>query len=421
MPSNISERLQTILSVTFAIFVFGSTFSIALAQSALGLSLALFLAIIIVDKYNPFERRLALVYAAILAYVTWLWVASISNENTIESFNATREEWLFLAIPVGVYLLGRTGPRKLFIRALTAGVILVSLYGLVQHFTGIVLLKDHLAVKAPDFGYSVSGQFSHRLTFGNYFGMVSVFLFSMAIGVKGLRKDRDRLFMFLAAMMGIVVTLLSYSRGPIISLAGALLISGFIVSRRMFRVGLPVLGAIVVSLFVLQPGLFGDFEGRINRDLNEEYSGSRIYIWKTSARIIGDNPWTGVGPANFKQAYLAKIPADIPPVRHHSHAHNDLLNFAATSGIPGSAFWLALFFVVGIKLFWMGRSPAGTDFQTLMSRSALLATLFFLAASMTEAVFADEEVRQALMFIWAAGLAIPPSIGTVGLTKGKNT
>ncbi|MDF1544213.1 MAG: O-antigen ligase family protein [bacterium] len=421
MGSSLSERLQTVLSVTFAIFVFGSTFSIALAQSALGISLILFLVLLIADRYNPFERRLSLLYAAILAYIGWLWIAAAMNENAADSIRATREEWLFLAIPLGVYLLSRARPRKLFLRALTAGVILVALYGLIQHFTGIILLKDQLAVKAPDFGYSVSGQFSHRLTFGNYFGMISVFLLCLAIGAKGLRRDRGRLMMLLASIMGIIVTLLSYSRGPIISLVGALLISGFVINRRIFIVGLPVLAVVVAALYSLQPGLFGDFEGRINQDLNDEYSGSRVYIWNRSAEIIEENPLFGVGPANFKKAYLAITPTDIPPVRQHAHAHNDLLNFAAISGLPGAVLWLALFLVVSIKLFQTGKAAVGSGFHDLMPRAALLATLFFLAASMTEAVFADEEVRQGLMFIWAAGLAIPPAGGTRSGSVGKNT
>ena len=58
------NRLQTALFFFFALFIFASTFSIALAQTALGLALVTFIVTIIRDRYNPFVRNLRWFYLA---------------------------------------------------------------------------------------------------------------------------------------------------------------------------------------------------------------------------------------------------------------------------------------------------------------------------------------------------------------------
>ena len=45
------SRLTDALFFFYALFIFGSTFSIALAQMALGVSLALFITVIVVHRY----------------------------------------------------------------------------------------------------------------------------------------------------------------------------------------------------------------------------------------------------------------------------------------------------------------------------------------------------------------------------------
>lgn len=88
----------------------------------------------------------------------------------------------------------------------------------------------------------------------------------------------------------------------------------------------------------------------------------RTVIWRASLLMWADRPLTGVGPGNFRPAYASvwlarsvdiargeglSISEDtLADLRRHFHAHNDLLNLAATLGVPGLAlflwFWLAV-------------------------------------------------------------------------------
>jgi O-antigen ligase len=112
----------------------------------------------------------------------------------------------------------------------------------------------------------------------------------------------------------------------------------------------------------------------------------------------------GVGQGNFKDAYSSHLRPDISESRKHAHAHNDLLNIAAISGIPGAVFSLGMWITV-LCYFWKGwRRMRNRGSEAHFMLAALAGSIVFFVSALFEATFADEEVRQMLMFVWAAGL-----------------
>ncbi|NOY81569.1 MAG: hypothetical protein GXP31_11280 [Kiritimatiellaeota bacterium] len=106
--------------------------------------------------------------------------------------------------------------------------------------------------------------------------------------------------------------------------------------RLLFLLGV---GAIAVAAV----GLSGDWlREQWRRDI-------RPPLWQQTARLILDHPLLGVGPGNFRRAYeLYKSPAqrarpDVAPVTEHPH--NEVLNLAATLGVPLALTWVALAFL----------------------------------------------------------------------------
>jgi hypothetical protein len=93
------------------------------------------------------------------------------------------------------------------------------------------------------------------------------------------------------------------------------------------------------------------------------------------------------------------------------HAHNDIFNIAAIAGIPGAIFFVGIWLTLFVYLVRMRRkylraqihNPAAWERLRFCTASLLGSAVFFVSA-LTEATFADEEVRQLLMFVWAAGL-----------------
>ena len=100
-----NKLLSDILLAFFTLFIFASTFSIALAQISLGLSLALFIWVAVVTKYNPFVKELKWFYLFIGAYIVWMFISALMGDTPVKSMLILKEEWLFCAAPIGIYLL----------------------------------------------------------------------------------------------------------------------------------------------------------------------------------------------------------------------------------------------------------------------------------------------------------------------------
>jgi O-antigen ligase len=292
----------------------------------------------------------------------------------------------------------------------------------------------------------VCGGFSHSLTFGNYYGTAALFLAGLALAGRRQLSRQMRLFLISSSLLGMIATVLSYSRGPIAALAVGLVLLGLILGRRYLVYSLGTIAVAAVAILIIMPGLTARFSGKTTKDLGGVYEGGRVFIWKNSLRVIQENPIFGVGQGNFKAAYSSHLRADIPEKRKHAHAHNDLLNVAAISGIPGAVFFLGMW-LAAIGYFWKGwrmRQKMGRDSSKsqrnrvgaglvsaqdkelwrhkaatyasphhvwdnlgpdgTLALAALVGSVVFFVTSLFEATFADEEVRQMLMFIWAAGL-----------------
>jgi len=404
----ISSRLEKVIGVMgflYALFVVGSTFSIALAQLALGGALLIFVIVALSLHYNPFAGDLRGLYCAIAAYLLWTVVSSLAGENSLRALAMLREDWLFAIIPIGIFLLQYPRYRRRVVTSFALAVTIVSLYGLVQHFWGVDWFHSAPLVPAGDFGWRVQGNFGNRLTFGNYYGTAAMFLLGYAAVVREDLAGRRRSFLLAAAALAIIVAVLSYSRGVTVALAVSVVLMGVIMGRRQSLAVLGVVAAGVVVVLLTMPGLVGRFADVATKDIDADYAGGRVFIWTRAAAIIAEHPVFGVGKGNFEDAYAAKLDPDTPDYRKHAHAHNDLLDTAANHGLPGLIFYVAIWVIVLQRMirgfrerngFFRGR---GRYFA-----AGLLGSVLFFLTSLTEATFADEEVRQLLMFVWAAGL-----------------
>jgi O-antigen ligase len=406
MTSNLTEKMMGLMAILFAVFVVGSTFSIALAQIALGGSLLFFLIFVIVTRHNPFAGPLRWFYYAVGAFLAWLILAAAVGENPGRALAMLREEWLWVAIPIGVLLLQHERYRERLITAFAVAIAAVSVYGVIQHLTGLDLLHDTPLVPAEGYGWRVRGNFGGRLTFGNYYGTAAMFLLGWGLGVDKASFRTRRTLIIATAVLALIVATLSYSRGVAVGLAATVLLAGLLQGRRQFLVLLGVVVVAVVVIAVTLPGLAGRFDNVATQDIDPEYAGGRVFIWSNSAKVVAENPIFGVGTGNFKEAYAAQLDPDVPAFRIHAHAHNDFLNIAATSGLPAALLFGMIWLVVLGRCFngWRGRL-AGLAGRESCFLATLLGSAMFMVASMTEATFADEEVRQLLMFVWAVGLS----------------
>jgi len=395
-------RRWTIATAFFAVFVFASAFSIAAAQIALGLSLLMFLASSGWRVWLTFPLPVKRVLTAAGLYIGWLGISSLVNDRPLESLDTMREEWLFLIIPLGVALMTRPGRREFFSNVLAAAILLLSIFAVAQHFTGAYWFSDH-GLHTARGSYRLAGFFSHPLTFGNYLAAATLFLAGLMVHLWRELPPRRHLLYLAAVAVGLAAMVLCNSRGPMAAVVVGLVALGLTLRRAWYAVA----GALIILLLfaVISPNVAGRFGELLRKDLRTDNPAGRVFIWSTSLDLIGDNPVFGVGPGNFSEEYALRLPTDAPPRDRMGHAHSDFLNIAAVAGLPGLLLYLVVWVVV-LRSLW--RAWCNKDIPLAarrLSLAAIIGSVTFLASSLTEAVFADEEVRELLMFIWAAGLS----------------
>lgn len=395
--------LNRTLCITFSLFIFGSTFSIAFSQIALGISLSLFLVLAIATRYNPFVRELKWFYLFAGLYVVWLLFTASIGAKPIASLLICKEEWLFGALFIALYLLRDSSNRRRLITVLAAGAMLFSVYAILQYLTGVNWFRHDSLTPAPGFGYRVSGPFSSRMTFANLYATVSMFLLWYGLQrLNDIGRGRRR-FLLTAAILSVVATVLSFGRTPMAAILATMLIASVLMGARYFVRAGSVALAVAAAAWLMLPGLPQRYMDNMGKDFGGEYEGGRVFIWERAVDIIGEHPLLGVGQGNFQSEYVARLRPDMPKVRWYAHAHNDLLNIAAIAGIPGALFFLGMWLsVIGYSFMgWKHGREAGLR---RLSIAALAGSLLFFITSLSEATFADEEVRQLLMFVWACGL-----------------
>ena len=409
MNASSTDRLTIALLFLFALFVFSSTFSIALSQSSLGLSLLLFIVIAAKGDRSGFDRRLKWFWLAVALYVGWMLLAAMAGGKFLHSLDSMREEWLFSIVLVGIFLIHKDDKNAdRLIAILAVAQILVMLYSLGLYLDKVYINPRYTEPLTSDQVVRIRGNFSHPLTFGNYTGTAALFMFGYALAAHQRMATWMRRLILSGGVAAMLCTLMSNSRGPIVAVLIGLVIMLFFLRRRKLLIGIVLLlslGAASLLTETVRARFTAGHRTGIERHIGMYWQGSRRFIWTNSLKVIRENPVIGVGPGNFKEAYQEAVEGELHPMHRYGHAHNDLLNVSAQGGLVGGAafglMWLSV-----LLYFWIGYRRAGPGSAArARSLAALLGSILFLGTSVTEATFVDEEVRALLMFIWAIGLS----------------
>jgi O-antigen ligase len=405
--------------VFFLLFVFCSTFSIAASQFTLAISIVLTVIAAIRERFNPFAGKLLWLGISIAGHIAWLIVVCLFQDEPFYSLGHIREEWLFFIVPVGIYWMRDRRNVDRVVTALATGVILVGVGGLLLHLFGMDYNFSTGLTEIGDRPAPFHGNFAHTLTFGNYMAVAALLLFGYG-WLAGTKSRRVTSLVLVGGVIAIVGVLMAGSRGPILATCLGLALLALFSHRRGRWLG--IAGMLVVVLAVLfSPTLKERFSTQLSTEMSIDNPRSRIHIFSNTLEIIADNPMMGVGPGNFPAAYSQRLDPETPEIRHYTHAHNDLLQVTARSGLPGLVLFSLIWYGV-IRRFWVDRRDrAHPEGARGLVDAALIGSLVFLVASFTEATFADEEVRAILMLVWAVGLSVRYNSEIVsGLHESEN-
>lgn len=162
------------------------------------------------------------------------------------------------------------------------------------------------------------------------------------------------------------VMVLTFSRGGLYLLVGAVLVYYPILQRKNIRA---VLGFLVFGLIIYFAFDFavGATDGAIIERYNELTTTNRLELAEQGWKIFMDNPYVGVGTGNY---YI--VIADDEYFGVTSGAHNELIRAASEHGLPGLLVWILF------ALFSFRRAAAGARGT---AKSILTVLLLMMVAS----------------------------------------
>ena len=239
----------------------------------------------------------------------------------------------------------------------------LAIFGLIQHFSwnGKLYWLRSISVAAT----TPFGPFVNHNHFAGYMEMLLPL--PVALIVTGVVRAEARLFYAFAAIMMGVATIVSLSRGGIISLLAALLfilVMSFRLRKRESRnltlSSLTGIGAVAVIMIAIIAGVFwigadsvvdrvtkGQLAG--DEQQTETFYSSRGWIWQDTLKMISARPLLGVGLGAYQTAYPVYSEHDKGMIV--DKAHNDYLHLLAEGGLVGGLLALCFVFLIFRAVF----------------------------------------------------------------------
>ncbi len=220
--------------------------------------------------------------------------------------------------------------------------VLVSLYGILQYFTGVegkseAWLDSEMFSSISE---RVTGTLENPNMLGEYLILIIPIAVGMLIGFEGLRR--------VPALLCIGITgcclIMTWSRGAWIGLMMAAVIFLFLWHRRAVW----MIFAGVAALPFLQKIVSADLLHRLTSigDMNDSSTAYRAHIWRATCNMLADHGLTGIGIGEGAWDKLYPQYAFLA-VEAAPHSHNLFLQIWLEMGVLGLVvFLLVLFFLL---------------------------------------------------------------------------
>ena len=246
---------------------------------------------------------------------------------------------------------------------------------------------------------------AHGITHPIIFGDLALLMGAMSVAGMGWFKLKGRLFVIIpivAAVMGLLASFLSQSRGGWISIPVIVLILLWFFSAQVPRWKLGVgLVMLVISLVVIYQLPQTGVERRVAitfNELSEYFStdtshmshetaiGSRFEMWQASLQIFRDNPLIGVGWGHYQENAQILVEKGL---RHKTvgdwvHPHNQFLSSMVAGGVIGLIATLALFAIPALIFIRVIRSHDRSNDAHRFALAGLIMIVGFAVFNLSE-------------------------------------
>jgi O-antigen ligase len=309
-------------------------------------------------------------------------------------------------------LAGGRDRIRLYLRAVTAAAIPISLYGIAQYFGW----DPWISKQAYHVGEGVWTIVRPPSTLGyvSYFANYLVFAVFLGMALYGI-EERGwwKRAGGAAATLAAVASVLSGTRAAILALFVGAVYFWFWFGRSIRRrVAVVAAGAVAaMATFFFSPA------GQMLRSRTRWYvedprGGARLLLWRDSATLASRHWLTGIGPETFSSAFPQVQSAELSrayPGFYNESAHNILFDALTAQGLVGL---LALLGITGLGFYaaWVGR-------RTDRVLAGVLGAC--LAAGLVTHQFTVFTAATALYFYLTIGMLVALGSGADPLVRGR--
>jgi O-antigen ligase len=379
-----SDAVPIALLIVLGAFIACAPFSIAASQTALGLSILLWIFFLIRRK-APAPRR-TMLDAPLALFIGSCVVAALSSSKRLESFAGLKNLLLMSTIPTVGFLAASARSRGRFLAALLVSGGGSAVYGIVIYALG----KGEGALgRSP-------GTFSNAMTFGGVL-LIVCSLFCAAAMIPGIGR-KLRAAVIAGAFAALAALFFSFTRSSWVGMLVSLVVILAVLRRKLL---VPFLASVVVFVFLLP----APYRERVESIWNPAFRTNvqRLELVRGGLSIFREHPVTGVGTMDLGETYRTHMPPGA--VHVHGHMHNDFLQIAVQTGAVGLVAFCALlvsFFVLIGRNLKLDLGPGDRAWVV----GALGALAGFIVNGLFEWNFGDAEVVTLLYIVIAANLAI---------------
>ena len=243
----------------------------------------------------------------------------------------------------------------------------------------------------------IDGFMSHWMTYSGQLMMVSIACTAYGIYFLKSRKGGRKIgsiawFLFSSLMAGILV--LTYTRSAWGGILGGLAV---LTALNLKARWVLALGAAVIFIFMMMPAPVHE---RLSSgfDLRDTTTRGRLDIWRSGISVALENPVTGVGFSSVAGESLKYRRERDLPEWAYQHSHNNVIQVAATSGIPAAMVWIAMWLKIILDFFRIQRQGREDEFSAVQATAGISILVAFHLMGLLEFNFGDSEVLTLLLF-----------------------
>lgn len=315
---------------------------------------------------------------AFIVFFLTMFILTLLSDNFMESINNFFKGFskLCIFIPILICIKDKSQLRKIFICMLFS----------------IFIADSYLIWQGIHGNARASGFFSNAM----YFAGMGVQFLPILFLAAFCSKNKSKWCFTGLIILSSVALLLNGTRGawaPIVIIIPLLI---YFYYKNLKRVISCILLMVILcsSLAAVNPGFYAKIGSYI--DMNTVSNKERIYLWTSSWNMFRDHPLIGVGVGRYEHYYKSQYILPEANYRQLGHAHNNIMNLLAETGVIGCAsflFMFASFLFYSLKNWFNDKNISALMFFS--------ATLGLFLQGMTESNFHNSIVITFYYFLFA--------------------